>query len=371
MYISCAGYLEPTLHGRIERILESMLDLEFPTLSMHFLRSKLVAILPIENIETCDLREVTYFLLNEFSARCALNYTPFQSLKVHHSTMDLYEPQTVELLNELMPRISTLFSNGITRERNWMKGYRFLDYVYSGKGVAHWLGWGMEWQQDQMMAGVVLHVGDSLKGAQLMEQMQNKANNDSAWKFVSKGEAALNDPHWILSNSSALFTSSSDHKQNHKAHHALISNEKTFWCAAKQDDKQWWQVELPEAMSVSQLVLKGAPHGKSYVTRFHLMYSVDKKNWQTLSDFEGLNDGLSTLELTFESAFNAKFIKIIPVTFVGLPGFRVDFWGKKIVPSKIELQHWIPVNNEKELAEAAAEFEHKIKEIKAFKGLGF
>jgi len=35
------------------------------------------------------------------------------------------------------------------------------------------------------------------------------------------------------------------------------------------------------------------------------------------------------------------------------------------------LQHWIPVNNEKELAEAAAEFEHKIKEIKAFKGLGF
>jgi hypothetical protein len=124
-------------------------------------------------------------------------------------------------------------------------------------------------------------------------------------------------------------------------------------------------------MTVSQLVLKGAPHGKSYVTRFHLMYSVDKKNWQTLSDFEGLNDGLSTLELTFESAFNAKFIKIIPVTFVGLPGFRVDFWGKKIVPSKIELQHWIPVNNEKELAEAAAEFEHKIKEIKAFKGLGF
>ncbi|MEY4140790.1 MAG: hypothetical protein RL110_161, partial [Bacteroidota bacterium] len=252
MYISCAGYLEPTLHGRIERILESMLDLEFPTLSMHFLRSKLVAILPIENIETCDLREVTYFLLNEFSARCALNYTPFQSLKVHHSTMDLYEPQTVELLNELMPRISTLFSNGITRERNWMKGYRFLDYVYSGKGVAHWLGWGLEFQQGQMMAGVVLHVGDSLKGAQLMEQMQNKANKDSGWKFVTKGEAALNDPYWILSNSSALFTSSSDHNQNHKAHHALISNEKTFWCAAKQDDKQWWQVELPEAMTVSQ-----------------------------------------------------------------------------------------------------------------------
>ncbi|MFM7723645.1 MAG: hypothetical protein ACKO7O_02525, partial [Bacteroidota bacterium] len=40
MYISCAGYLEPTEHGRIERVLESMLDLEFPTLSMHFLRSK-------------------------------------------------------------------------------------------------------------------------------------------------------------------------------------------------------------------------------------------------------------------------------------------------------------------------------------------
>ena len=372
MYISCAGYLEPTLHSPIERVLESMLDLEYPTLSIYFLRSKLVAIFPIENIETCDLRAVTYFLLNEFSARCALNYTSFQSLKVHHSVMDLYEPQTVVLLNQLMPKISALFSNGITRERNWMKGYRFLDFVSSTKGVGmHSLGWGLEFHQDQMMAGVVLHVGDSLKGAQLMEQMHNKANNDSAWKFVSKGDTTSNPPQWILSNSSALFTSSSDHKQNHKAHHALISNEKTYWCAAKQDDKQWWQVELPEAMTISQLVLKGAPHGKSYVTRFHLMYSVDKKNWQTLSDFEGLNDGFSTLELTFESAFNAKFIKIIPVEFVGWPGFRVDFWGKKIVPSKIELQHWVPVNNEQELAAAVAEFEHNIMEIKAFKGLGF
>ena len=372
MYISCAGYLEPTLHSPIERVLESMLDLEYPTLSIYFLRSKLVAIFPIENIETCDLREVTYFLLNEFSARCALNYTSFQSLKVHHSAMDLYEPQTVALLNQLMPKISALFSNGITRERNWMKGYRFLDCVSSTKGVGkHWLGWGLEFQQDQMMAGVVLHVEDSLKGAQLMEQMHNKANNNSAWKFVSKGDTTSNPPQWILSNSSALFTSSSDHKQNYKAHHALISNEKTYWCAAKQDDKQWWQVELPEAMTISQLVLKGAPHGKSYVTRFHLMYSVDKKNWQTLSDFEGLNDGFSTLELTFESAFNAKFIKIIPVKFVGWPGFRVDFWCKKIVPSKIELQHWVPVNNKQELAAAVAEFEHNIMEIKAFKGLGF
>ena len=372
MYISCAGYLEPTLHSPIERVLESMLDLEYPTLSIYFLRSKLVAIFPIENIETCDLREVTYFLLNEFSARCALNYTSFQSLKVHHSAMDLYEPQTVALLNQLMPKISALFSNGITRERNWMKGYRFLDCVSSTKGVGkHWLGWGLEFQQDQMMAGVVLHVEDSLKGAQLMEQMHNKANNNSAWKFVSKGDTTSNPPQWILSNSSALFTSSSDHKQNHKAHHALISNEKTYWCAAKQDDKQWWQVELPEAMTISQLVLKGAPHGKSYVTRFNLMYSVDKKNWQTLSDFEGLNDGFSTLELTFESAFNAKFIKILPVEFVGWPGLRVDFWGKKIVPSKIELQHWVPVNNEQELVAAVAAFEHNIMEIKAFKGLGF
>jgi len=49
----------------------------------------------------------------------------------------------------------------------------------------------------------------------------------------------------------------------------------------------------------------------------------------------------------------------------------VDFWGKKIVPSKIELQHWIPVNNEKELAEAAAEFEHKIKEIQHLKAWVF
>jgi hypothetical protein len=371
IYISCAGYLQPEIHEPVERILESLEGLSFENARFHFKRSKFLVQCKVEDLERFDPRPLTSFFLTALADACSKSYVSFLGLKLTQPVLTRFGNSMAEVLEEINPSLQGLFSNTITRERNWMKGYRFLDYVYSGKGVAHWLGWGLEFQQDQMMAGVVLHVGDSLKGAQLMEQMQNKANNDSSWKFVTKGESALNDAHWILANSSAVMNSSSDYNRNYKAHHALISNEKTYWCAAKQDDKQWWQVELPEAMSVSQLVLKGAPHGKSYVTRFHIMYSVDKKNWQTLSDLEGLNDGFSTLELTFESAFNAKFIKIIPVAFFGWPGFRVDFWGKKIVPSKIELQHWVPVNNEQELPKVLAEFEHKIKEIKAFKGLGF
>ena len=371
IYISCAGYLQPEIHEPVERILESLEGLSFENARFHFKRSKFLVQCKVEDLERFDPRPLTSFFLTALADACSKSYVSFLGLKLTQPVLTRFGNSMAEVLEEINPSLQGLFSNTIIRERNWMKGYRFLDYVYSGKGVAHWLGWGMEWQQDQMMAGVVLHVGDSLKGAQLMEQMHIKANNDSAWKFVTKGEAALNDPHWILGNSSAVMTSSSDYNRNYKAHHALISNEKTYWCAAKQDDKQWWQVELPEAMTISQLVLKGAPHGKSYVTRFHLMYSVDKKNWQTLSDFEGLNDGFSTLELTFESAFNAKFIKILPVEFVGWPGLRVDFWGKKIVPSKIELQHWVPVNNEQELVAAVAAFEHNIMEVKSFKGLGF
>lgn|GEM_PF-745973 len=370
MYISCAGYLQPEIHEPVERILESLEGLSFENARFYFKRSKFLVQCKVEDLERFDPRPLTVFFLNALAEACAKSYVSFLGLKLTQPVLSRFGNAVVDALEEINPSLQSLFSNTITCERNWMKGYRFLDYVYSGKGVAHWLGWGLEFQQDQMMAGVVLHVGDSLKGAQLMEQMHNKANIDAAWKLVTKGEASLNDPHWILGNSSAVMTSSSDYNRNYKAHHALISNEKTYWCAAKQDDKQWWQVELPEAMTISQLVLKGAPHGKSYVTRFNLMYSVDKKNWQTLSDFNGLNDGFSTLELTFESAFNAKLIKILPVEFVGWPGIRVDFWGKKIVPSKIELQHWVPVNNEQELATAVAAFEHNIKELKAFKGLG-
>jgi len=371
IYISCAGYITEVIHRPIEKVLESLKNLSFVNAEFYYERSKFLVRVPINEVNEFDPIPVTNFFLTQLSEACAKSYTAFLELQLNIPKLKDFAEMYATAVTTLNPVLEGMFSNALTRERNWMKGMRFLDYVHSGKGFGHWLGWGLEYREQQMMAGVILHVGDSLKGALVMEQMKQKAAEDNSWEFVMKGEALVNEAEWLLQTTNPVFTSSSDYNRNYKAHHALLNNEKTYWCAAKQDDKQWWQVEFPEAMEVSRLNMKGAPQGKSYVTRFKLMYSVDKKNWQTLTDFEGLSDGFDTLDFTFENPVNAKCLRIVPMEFVGWPGFRIDFFGKKIVPSKIELQSLVPISNEHELAKMVAQFEEKIKAIKLFKGLGF
>jgi hypothetical protein len=371
IYVSCAGYLQNEIHRPIEQVLENLENLSFDNAEFYFKRSKFLVKLSIDELEYFDPIPLTQFFLRSLAEECAQTYTSFLGLKINNTYLIQFEDFFTKELDRATTILSPLFSNVINCERNWMKGNRFLDYVYSSKGVSHSIGWGLDFTNEQLFGGVIMHVGNSLKGALLMEQMEQMATTQKDWKFITKGASEVTNFYWVLDNNlPCIFSASSENNRNHKANHAFLNNQKTYWAAAKQDLKQWWQVELPETMTISKLLMKGSPHGKSFVKRFNLMYSVDKKNWQNVNDIEGLNDGFSCLEFTFENPFNAKYIRVLPTDFVGFPGFRIDFCAKKIVPSKIELQWLVPIASENDFTLLVNEFEEKINQLKAFKGLG-
>ena len=63
-------------------------------------------------------------------------------------------------------------------------------------------------------------------------------------------------------------------------------------------------------------------------------------------------------------------MKVHPKKYTGWPGFRVDFFAKKVMPSKIELQWLLPVTTEQELNSVMSEVVSKINEIKGIQGVG-
>ena len=63
-------------------------------------------------------------------------------------------------------------------------------------------------------------------------------------------------------------------------------------------------------------------------------------------------------------------VKINPIKFIGWPGFRIDFFAKKIMPNQIELQWLKQVNHEQEIEEIFNEIPSKIMQLKNINGIG-
>jgi hypothetical protein len=234
------------------------------------------------------------------------------------------------------------------------------------------MGWGFEWRENQILAGLIYHIGDSIKGASLISQIQNIVNNNEDWQLQILGTPDTANAEWILSeNHSLTLTASTEHSKPHSAGHALFSNKKTYWAAKLKDAEQWWQMESKEVMQFSKMKFTGAPHGQSYMKAFDLSHSMDGKEWQIIEGLEGINDGFEIKEIKFEQTFNAKFLRINPKQYAGWPGFRIDFYAKQMQPNKIELQWLKPVSNAQEIEETFKEIPSKILIIKNFEGATF
>lgn len=370
--VSCAGYSQEESHLDVEKVLESMKKLTFENATFHFMRSKLVMVLQIQEIENFNPTEATNFFLFEFSNRCAFSYATFLDLKIYNPKIQEFEEDAALILDEFLAINSSLFSNQIYKERNWMKGYRFIDYVYSNKTVTHWLGWGLEFKEEQLYAGIIFHVKDSLKGAFLKEQMERLASDNSEWKYIVKGKSEEAESKWGFENIDSLkLSASTEYNRNYMAKHAFPTNKKTFWCAAKKDNEQWLQIDFSEPNEMLALKILGAPHEKTYTTVFNLLHSIDGKNWETIPNIRALDKGDDIKIIDFSNPITVKLIRLQPVEFVGWPCFRVDVEIRRIVPSKIELQWLLPVSNISEFKNVINEMPTKIVEIKSLKGLGF
>jgi hypothetical protein len=275
-------------------------------------------------------------------------------------------------LDELKETAATYFTNQVYEERNPMKGYRFLDYISSNKKVGHWLGWGCTYSNEKTQAGIIFHLSDTLKGAHIKEEMEKLSLENSHWKLVELDQSSEGKTSWIFNDlSPEKMTSSTDWNRNYSAKFAAIDSPKNYWCAKKQDDKQWIQFEFDQPMEVSKIKMQGAPHGKFFIKRFVLAYSVDGKNWNELTFNTELKSGMDTSIIPLENQLNAKFIRINVIEFEGYPGLRIDFLASEIIARKLELQALSDVNHSEDLKGLYSQLTERFNEIKTMNGLGF
>jgi hypothetical protein len=199
--------------------------------------------------------------------------------------------------------------------------------------------------------------------------MEILANKGEGWQLKNAGEAEHVNYEWILNEKHNFkLSASTEHSKPHTAAHALMSNRKTYWAAKIKNSEQWWQLEAKEPMVFSKLKLTGSPIGHSFMQEFNLRYSMDGENWKTIENIEGISNGFEIKEISFNDNFNARFIQINPIKYTEWPGFRLDFFAKKMMPSKIELQWLVPVTTKSEIEQVAIQIASKIQDIKNLEG---
>jgi hypothetical protein len=347
--VNTAGYREPEIHEKVEKVLQQLMDVNFENTDSYFLRSHYVLVQKITDIVTYDPLPLVKEFLQQISEKCAFAYTEFLLLKINNPTINNLLPAVNNNLNTLnTEHVSKLISNKVHNERNLMKGYRYLDYVYSTKKVYHWFGWGLEYKNNHLYAGIIYHVANSLTGIAFKEKMDSFIQANEGWELVALNNSSLqSDAKWIFPelNQNQL-SSSSNWNRNYVPKFAIIDGEKQYWCPKESNDKQWLQISFDEPKELLAMKLQGSPNGKNYITEFVIDYSLDGKTWSKTDAISCLNTGNELKEISFDKSIKAKLFKIQPTKFVGFPGLRMDIFVQNIVPAKLELKYMQTINDE-------------------------
>jgi len=361
--INTAGYREPEIHEKVEKVLQQLLDVNFENTESFFLRSHYVLVQKITDVLSYDPLPLVKEFLQHLSEKCAFANTEFLSLKITNPTINSLLPCVNDNLNKLnAEHVSKIISNKVHNERNLMKGFRYLDYVYSNKKVTHWIGWGLEYKNNQLYAGIIYHVANSLTGIMFKEKMESFIQANNEWELISLNNNNLqSDAKWIYPelNQNQL-SSSSNWSKNYVPKFAIIDSEKQYWCPKESNDKQWLQITFDEPKEILAMKLQGSPDGKNYVTEFIIDYSLDGKNWSKTEAISALTGGKELKEISFDKTIKAKLFKIQPTKFVRFPGLRMDIFVQNIVPAKLELKHMQAVNDEASVNSVFAKMQENI-----------
>ena len=95
-------------------------------------------------------------------------------------------------------------------------------------------------------------------------------------------------------------------------------NSRTGWRAAKQDKKQWAQLDLGKKTTVIGIQIqayKGWPDPKTWVTMFRVSSSCDAKTWTLVEngkEFNGPKDTYSLYDRMFKAPVSARYVRILP-----------------------------------------------------------
>jgi hypothetical protein len=363
--MSAGEHSEDDTHRALCNIMKQLSEKAVNGYTGHYFNGKLLIYTPVENIEEFEPQAMVIQFMESLTMQCAMHKAEILNLTIKLPDLENIIPKINETLDSLKPELATLFSNQITSERNIMRRCRYIDYVYSGRKVGHYIGWGVDWDGSKLNQLIVMHVMDSIKGAHLVESMKSFAKENSNWQLSENKNQFASDATWLGQKwSDCILSSSSDYNRNYTPKNAYFNNEKHFWCPKIADQKQWLQVQFEQTLEIQSIKIQGASHHKTFVQAFELEYSQDGKNWQSKGIFQALNEGNETKEIELPEAIRAKFLKFKPTAFAGFPAMRLDLKVQEIAASAVELLHLSPLSENKGItAQYIAESIQEIKDL--------
>jgi hypothetical protein len=343
--ISVAGEAETSIHLPAEQVLSKLTEHAFSGCEAHHYKGKYILNFEVEDITEFDPTPIVFEFMNAFTLLLAEQKLDILGIKIHDPRFETQKEQINQMLDVMQLNVSPHFSNQIYKERNIMKGKRHIDYVYSNKKVTHYLGWGTELTQTDLQDILVFHVKDTIKGAHLVQLMQDFVKERPEWSYSETESADREEARWLGESMREMeLSASSEYNRNYAARHAIIDNPNNYWCAKIKDNKQWFQVKLKETAEVTSIKLQGSAKHNSFIKQFDLMFSINGKEWKTLPGITGLESTDQEKEIILEKPVKAAFIRITPIDFNGFPALRLDIKKRNLTAGSAELYYRCPGN---------------------------
>ena len=361
IHISVAGYLEDEVHAKIEKELISIKEQGIEGTDMYFMRSRLLIIQQIETIENHFPEKLVDYFLNMLSEKCAINDIDFLGIKPQNTILESMISEVNDKLDSLKTSLETEYSIDISKERNLSKNYRYVDFISSNKKHGlHKLSWGVIYHDTKLSLGTLFTLENSLKGALLYQKMLQFIYTHKNWRILDN--TINEDLKWLILNlKDYQLTGSSQFNNNYSPKKAIFDN--THYWKPLTNEKSWLQIELNEVYLINKIKIQGSVNGDEYLTSFNFNYSVDGKKWESY-DKETNNDSSNSFIFDLEIPICAKFIKIIPLSWVKNVALRIDLFGKCINPDKIQIMSINPFNNLEDLANGIDKIDDDFKLIK-------
>ena len=168
-----------------------------------------------------------------------------------------------------------------------------------------------------------------------LEKVDTEESSCSTPVYVSCAicaEPLLSGNHYpavVFSASSTLF--------GHSPSQAAMTSDSTWCMRDSPESSDYLKVDLGAAYVIAQLAILGNVSGGNWVTAYEVLYSMDEVDWlpgianaQNRLIGNSAGDKLSTI--IFDTAFQARYIKIFPKSWHGLPCLKVEICGQKLLP---------------------------------------
>jgi hypothetical protein len=169
---------------------------------------------------------------------------------------------------------------------------------------------------------------------------------DYPYYAPAMGEKAGKFTGWMLLSYKKPVKASS-HLENYSANHLTDENVKTFWVAGKNDDQQWFEIDLQTPSTVYALQVNYHDHQSELYGRIPDLYhrytiegSLDGKNWLMLVDKSKNFDDVPNDYVALADPLKVRYVRFknvhMPAPNLSLSALRVFGKGDGKMPTMVK-----------------------------------